>query len=83
MCGTTIHCGTLAYGEGCVLEVFFEEPEVELFTLSFYDLGESRRATEENMDFPFLFFGQFLKELQEKKTTEVKDLFWPSLCVSP
>lgn len=49
------------------LEVFPEKGKGELFTLSFDNLGKSWRATKENLDFSFVFFVHFLKELRKRE----------------
>lgn len=49
--------------QGTSSEVFLIEVEAEVFTLSFDDFGQSRRAAVKHMDFPFLLLRHLLEHL--------------------
>lgn len=57
---------------GTSSEVFLIEVEAEVFTLSFDDFGQSRRAAVKHMDFPFLLLRHLLEHLTHTCWTEAE-----------
>lgn len=75
-------------GKGWWLEVFFEEAEAEVLAVRPDDFGKCRRATEEDLDFPFLLLRHLPKHLghrqKEKRRWWHSPLLpqgWPDPCL--